>query len=1013
MKNIFLKKFWLVVLLVTTTCTTANSAGINDTGITSCSDTSGTQICSSLEKSFPNQDAMTGRDAARSGFSFTKISNSGQSLDSSAVIGSGSNDWACTLDNVSGLLWEVKNTETSSTQVKDSAGNPVTVTVLGLRHMNNTYSWYEKSTNSSNYTGFQSYGSCKDTGRCDTSSFSADVNKTGLCGFKDWRLPTIKEIENIVDFSQIKPSINRSYFPNTMTGQYWTSTDFSQSPGQYAWALNFGTGAAVPPSTTKGLPVRLVRGVITPPNNFSSNNFRYLKQVSDTAAASAHTAISTNAIKQNALLAANAALLRATTADVAADIATAQAAKTAAQNAANASASDMASKVVDAATAFKKVSELTVTDNQNSLMWKAFHEMVDLSWDTYEMPDEWITRVNRFLDWQGALQRAINDKTGNFTDWRLPNVKELRTIINENMYIPAINKPEESYFLPTPYQGAFWTSSPALDIFLNTNTSWIVNFDAGGNSNSYRGSRYYVRLVRNLKLGDPGYVTPATGQWLLVGATGTGRGTLKGNNLDCNAVATIISGICSNQFNQNVRITAAVTGKSLFKGWTGACQGASPTCDVAMTEARTVQAIFDKAPQSIGNIQLPSPPKLDLNGTVVISAVATSDLPVSFTSDTPTICEVTGTKVTGRAMGTCTITAKQAGNEDYVSAPEVKGYINVGSTASQTISDFTFSPESLSVYGSTTVNANASSTLSVTFESSTPTVCSVSGTTVLGLKPGTCTVKASQTGDVNYTAVQETKSIDVTDSAVFTNNRNSYTITKAGSVFQVKDASGVVKSLPTDVTEIKFADVSVNLPIGDLSKLIAVTDLNSLIELYVAFFNRVPEADGLEYWINQSKNGMTMDQISNSFYTAAIEYTALTGYTSTMSDEDFVRKIYSNVLGRSGSTAPPSGDVNYWVGQYTTGSLNTKGKLVQAMLTSAHTFAGDITWGWVPQLLNNKISVAQLFAIQQGLNYNTPEDSITKGMAIAAAVTSESVPAGTAAAIKLMNIADTVFNLTP
>ena len=46
---------------------------------------------------------------------------------------------------------------------------------------------------------------------------------------------------------------------------------------------------------------------------------------------------------------------------------------------------------------------------------------------------------------------------------------------------------------------------------------------------------------------------------------------------------------------------------------------------------------------------------------------------------------------------------------------------------------------------------------------------------------------------------------------------------------------------------------------------------------------------------------------------------------------------------------------------------------------------------WVADLLDNKIAVSQQFAIDWGLNYNTPENSISNGMAIAAAIKGGSV----------------------
>lgn len=245
--------------------------------------------------------------------------------------------------------------------------------------------------------------------------------------------------------------------------------------------------------------------------------------------------------------------------------------------------------------------------------------------------------------------------------------------------------------------------------------------------------------------------------------------------------------------------------------------------------------------------------------------------------------------------------------------------------------------------------------------------------------------------------------------ATFPGVRNNYVITKTASGYAIKDATGADGT--TNITsgqQLKFADVTVNLGIVAKSQSISAADLKLLIELYIAFFNRVPDADGLSYWIDQYKAGVALNKIADSFYEAAIQYTSLTGYSATMSDADFVKLIYKNVLGRSGATAPPEGDIQYWAGNLARGS-ETKGSLITAMLSSAHAYMNDVTWGWVAQLLNNKYSVGNYFAVQQGLGYNTPEDSIIKGMAISAAIT----PTSTAAALKLINITDTTSNWAP
>ena len=64
------------------------------------------------------QDGMVGRDKTvnnsadgRLGFSYSKISPTGAVLANTAVLGSGVNNWACTKDNVTGLIWEVKTSD--------------------------------------------------------------------------------------------------------------------------------------------------------------------------------------------------------------------------------------------------------------------------------------------------------------------------------------------------------------------------------------------------------------------------------------------------------------------------------------------------------------------------------------------------------------------------------------------------------------------------------------------------------------------------------------------------------------------------------------------------------------------------------------------------------------------------------------------------------------------------------------------------------------------------------------
>jgi hypothetical protein len=159
--------------------------------------------------------------------------------------------------------------------------------------------------------------------------------------------------------------------------------------------------------------------------------------------------------------------------------------------------------------------------------------------------------------------------------------------------------------------------------------------------------------------------------------------------------------------------------------------------------------------------------------------------------------------------------------------------------------------------------------------------------------------------------------------------------------------------------------------------------------LYVAFFNRVPDSQGMTYWLEQAALGVPVTTIANSFYSAAALYPSLTGYSASMSNADFVGVIYHNVLGRA--SVDPDG-LAYWTTALAEGS-QTRGMLVSTIIASAHTFKGNLQYGFVADLLDNKFLVGKLFSVDLGLSFNTAEASISEGMRIAAAVTSGDISA--------------------
>lgn len=109
----------------------------------------------------------------------------------------------------------------------------------------------------------------------------------------------------------------------------------------------------------------------------------------------------------------------------------------------------------------------------------------------------------------------------------------------------------------------------------------------------------------------------------------------------------------------------------------------------------------------------------------------------------------------------------------------------------------------------------------------------------------------------------------------------------------------------SNVDVLQFADRSFRLDDYDSAVELTAPQLFDLSEMYMAYFNRSPDAFGFYYWADKYAEGMSMEQIAEFFFYQA-ETRAL--YPDLSDTDAFVTAVYANVLGRT----PDADGLAFW-----------------------------------------------------------------------------------------------------
>jgi len=331
-------------------------------------------------------DGRYGRDAAATAGVLTKTGAGAAGFDFTKIANNGTAVAAGTAFGAGATDWACTHDNNTGLDWE------VKVPGSGFRGADEKFSWYNSNaaTNGGN-NGTANGGTCSGAGpngagQCDTEKYVANVNAAGLCGASDWRLPTAYELMSIVDYGKSGFRLDADYFPAN-GAEYDT-----------AWSSNVTVVTKTNGETTiiESFP-KLVSGghVVGFAQSYLESGVRLVRggTVPTTGTCTAGNP--------------NTSTFEATpTSD------------------------------------FTDNGNGTVTHTKTGLMWKRCAE--GQTWD-----GSTCTGNGTGMNWSDALTTAEGATFAGHSDWRLPNVKELYSIVETCGGGPAINQT----VFPNPARG--------------------------------------------------------------------------------------------------------------------------------------------------------------------------------------------------------------------------------------------------------------------------------------------------------------------------------------------------------------------------------------------------------------------------------------------------------------------------------------------------------------------------------------------------------------------------------
>lgn len=171
----------------------------------------------------------------------------------------------------------------------------------------------------------------------------------------------------------------------------------------------------------------------------------------------------------------------------------------------------------------------------------------------------------------------------------------------------------------------------------------------------------------------------------------------------------------------------------------------------------------------------------------------------------------------------------------------------------------------------------------------------------------------------------------------------------------------------TDIETLRFSNGDFALSAFVDAGMLAAEAFRDLVEMYVSYYNRAPDALGLTFWANTFANGLSLNEIATFFAEAPEAQAAL---PPDMPIVDFVNSVYNNTIGR----LPDEAGAAFWTDMLTSGAVSRPQFILEVLNGVRADPPGDASDAFVAQqaedqaYLDAKTDLGIYFAAILGLS---------------------------------------------